>query len=109
MYSGDFQKILCMTKRGSHTEIIHACIKTSRLYRQFRALRLQAQQNDPDTNMDVLSFPKFLLAHGNGLISSNKEARVTMPPSTSLQLDSEASAVWFLRELRANAWFMIGL
>lgn len=50
-------------------------------------MQLTLLQSDPNSDADALSFPNFLLATGEGCISSNHEDLVTLLPSISLQLD----------------------
>lgn len=70
LYFDDFLQVLSVIKSGWCSQIVHACVKISSLYRKFRTFQLTkhmpltALRNDSKVEVDPLSFPNFPLASG---------------------------------------------
>lgn len=50
-------------------------------------MRLTSLRNDSNTDADALSSPNFLLPLGEGSLSCDKEERIALPPSITLDSD----------------------
>lgn len=93
LFCEDLSQIVPVIECWSLMHIVQVCIKSSPLCRQFRTLqitenmRLQALRNDQNAHADALLFPNFVLALGEGVVSSDYEARVKLLLSVALKSD----------------------
>uniref|UniRef100_A0A8I6WK18 ATP-dependent DNA helicase n=1 Tax=Hordeum vulgare subsp. vulgare TaxID=112509 RepID=A0A8I6WK18_HORVV len=75
VFGGDFRKVLRVVRRGSHSQIIDATLRSSHLWKVMRQLRLV-------TNMRAHNdtwFADYLLRVGNGTEESNDQVNIQLP------------------------------
>ena len=81
VFSGDWRQCLPIVRRGSRGDVIHACIKSSDLWKQTKVMNLLRNMRVQLTG-ESSEFSKLLLAIGDGKLSENPnigEAMVQLP------------------------------
>jgi len=65
--AGDFRQTLPIIPRGTMTDEIKACIKSSQLWRYLKSMKLQTNMRVQQSNdFDSKQFSDYLLSIGNG-------------------------------------------
>ncbi len=87
LFSGDFRQLVPVICGGSRAQIVHACVKSSALYADFRILRLRENtglsslRNDPSATETALQFPNCLLCLDEGPLKTAEDGMVELPES----------------------------
>ena len=92
LFAGDFRQILPVIPRGTHADIIDACVKSSHIWRGVITLKLSTNmrlQNDDE-------FSTFLLDVGNGNLQEDDSGFVELPQ----EICFSGSLEDFLRDYR---------
>ncbi|XP_058763805.1 uncharacterized protein LOC131637240 [Vicia villosa] len=87
VFGGDFRQILPVVPRGSRSDIVHAAINASYIWRDVQVLtltqnmRLQSGPNDHEKK-EIAEFSKWLLKIGEGKLSEPNDgfADIELPP-----------------------------
>ena len=70
--SGDFRLILPVVKRGTNTDNINSCLKTSVMWTNLRLMKLNKTMRVLlSNNQDTTTFENHLLDIGNGITQTN--------------------------------------
>ncbi|XP_072064332.1 uncharacterized protein [Arachis hypogaea] len=92
---GDFRQILPMIPRGSHEDIVHACINSSYLWHSCQVLRLTKNMKLHDCSQDMRDvelkkFAYWILNLGDGLFgdSSDGESVIRIPEKLLFNFES---------------------
>ena len=72
LLSGDFRQILPVVKRGTKTDHINSCLKTSVMWKNIRSMKLTKNMRVfLSNNQDTATFENHLLDIGNGMTQKN--------------------------------------
>ena len=72
LLSGDFRQILTVVKRGTKTDHINSCLKTSVMWKNIRSMKLTKNMRVfLSINQDTATFENHLLDIGNGMTQKN--------------------------------------